>query len=589
VGCLLVAEAKLAGPTGDVLCDLVARQPPWSDVPIVVLTDEAGETAASAALERLGSVILLDRSVRTATLTSAIRAALRARERQYEVRQRLDAQDLFTSIVASSDDAIISKTLNGEIRSWNSGAERIFGYPAAEAIGQSITLIIPPDRLAEEQMILERLRRGERIDHYETVRMTKDGRRLDISLTISPVRDATGRIVGASKVARDISEQKHAEQALRDADRRKDEFLATLAHELRNPLAPIRNSLHVLRLAGYSDPTLERVCGMLERQVDHMVRLVDDLLEVSRITRGLVELRREPVELAQVVRSALEASQPAIDTGRHRLSLTLPPEPLVVHADPVRLSQVLTNLLNNAAKYTPDAGDIWLVAGREGNTAVISVHDTGIGIPKEMLPHVFEVFIQGDGASRRAQSGLGIGLTLVRSLVEMHGGTVTAASEGAGKGSRFVVRLPLADAALGEPQAEPEIAPIAALRVLVVDDNRDAADSLSVLLEFLGAEARVVYDGDAALQAFEASRPDLVLLDLGMPGMDGYQVARRIREHRDVPQPTLVALTGWGQEEDRRRTRSAGFDQHLLKPIGIHTLQALLASITARQSNEPRG
>ena len=444
-GALLVTEEAVEGATRTAVSDLLARQASWSDLPVLVLTRPENATLLDAdeAAKHFGNVTLLERPVPVATVVSSLRAALRARERQYELRGRMQVQSLLAAIVESSDDAIISKTLDGIIVSWNRGAEELFGYTAAEAVGQPITLLIPPDRLDEERDILARLRRGERIAHYETVRVTKTGKQLQISLTTSPVRDASNRVVGASKVARDITQRREAEQALRDADRRKDEFLATLSHELRNPLAPIRNSLHILRLSGSEDPAIVQARGILERQVGHLVRLVDDLLELSRITRGKTELRRDRIELATVIASAVETSKPLIDAAGHALELSIPDEELWVDADPLRLSQVFANLLNNAAKYSESGGKIWVSARREDAQVVVSVRDAGIGIAHDMLPRVFEMFAQEAGAMSRAQGGLGIGLTLVQNLVEMHGGSVEAHSAGRGKGSEFIVRLPL--------------------------------------------------------------------------------------------------------------------------------------------------
>jgi len=589
-GGVLVAEEALTDPALSALAALVARQPAWSELPLLLLTQPGVASATiAAALECLGNVTLLERPIRVATLISAVRAALRARQRQYELRDRFEAQSLLAAIVASSEDAIISKTLEGIILSWNAGAERMFGYLSAEAIGQPVTLIVPSDRLEEEHMILERLRRGERIEQFGTVRVCRDGRPIDVSVTISPVRDAANRIIAASNVIRDVTRQKQADQALREADRRKDEFLATLAHELRNPLAPIRNSLHILQLAAGSDPAVEQVREMMDRQVNQMVRLVDDLMEVSRITRGKIDLHKDRVELASVIQSAVETSQPLIEAAGHRLELAIPSEPLTLEADPVRLGQVFANLLNNAAKYTPEGGRIWLALRREGSDAVVSVRDNGIGIAADMLPRAFEMFTQIDGSHRLSQGGLGIGLTLVRRLVDMHGGTVSASSEGLGKGSEFIVRLPLANgrpADSATPSGKP--AALAPLRVLVVDDNHDAADSLGMLLTVLGAETQVVHDGPSALQVLEAFHPALVLLDIGMPGMDGYEVARAIRREPAFHNVMLIALTGWGQDEDRRRTTAAGFDHHLIKPTDIDALRALMLSIQNRDELRSR-
>jgi PAS domain S-box-containing protein len=482
----------------------------------------------------------------------------------------------------------VGKTAEGIILTWNKAAERLFGYRAEEAVGRPITIVIPPDRLDEERRILANILRGERMTHFETVRMTRDGRRFHVSLTISPIRDGSGRIVGASKVARDISAQKKAEQDLRDADRRKDEFLAMLAHELRNPLAPIRNSLTLLEIAGQADPTIERVRGILERQVGHMVRLVDDLMEVSRITRGTIELRRERLNLADAIRGALETSEPLIRRAALDAALELPPQALYVDADPVRLTQIISNLLNNAAKYSDRSRRVVLTARGEGGEAVVSIRDFGIGIPADMLERVFDMFAQVQSPGRGGQGGLGIGLTLVRSLVQMHGGSIAATSEGAGKGSTFTFRLPLVEAPARRPERPIRRAARGlSLRVLVVDDNRDAADSMGLVLARAGAEVEVVHDGTTALDRVELFHPALVLLDIGMPGMDGYEVARRIRARPALQGIQLVALTGWGQAEDRLRSREAGFDHHLIKPAGIDELCALLPG--TRDNAGPRG
>jgi signal transduction histidine kinase/DNA-binding response OmpR family regulator len=370
---------------------------------------------------------------------------------------------------------------------------------------------------------------------------------------------------------------------IREADRRKNEFLAMLAHELRNPLAPIRNAAQVLRLLGLENPTLDWARDVLDRQVGQMVRIVDDLLDVSRITRGKIQLRTEPVDVAAVVARAVETSRPLIDARRHGLSVALPPEPLRAEADPARLAQVLANLLNNAAKYTEEGGQIWLDVAREAGEVVFRVRDTGIGIPREMLASVFELFTQADRSLDRSQGGLGIGLTLVKSLVEMHGGSVRASSEGPGKGSEFVVRLPALPADPPPPSANGsrEVAGAGARRrVLVVDDNVDGADSLAILLRAARHEVAVSHDGAAALREAEAFRPEVVLLDIGLPGMSGYEVARRLRQLPGLEGVLLVALTGYGQDEDRQRSRDAGIDHHLVKPADPQALQQLLGDPT---------
>ncbi|MGQ0697702.1 MAG: PAS domain-containing protein [Panacagrimonas sp.] len=370
-------------------------------------------------------------------------------------------------------------------------------------------------------------------------------------------------------------------EQLREADRRKDEFLATLAHELRNPLAPIRSGLSVLRHAAAgsvpAEPIAKPIYEMMERQTGQLVRLVDDLLEVSRITRGAIELKLEILDLAEVVGSAVETARPLIESARHCLSLHFPRGPARVRGDAVRLSQVFANLLNNAAKYTPEGGRIELVLGTESGQAVIRIVDSGIGIAPEMLPRVFEMFAQVERRSERAGGGLGIGLSLARSLVQLHGGVVEARSQGIGKGSEFVVRLPLAIAAAHEDAVASLPLRIPARRMLVVDDNRDAADSLGMLLETLGSDPRVVYSGCDALVALEQHRPAVAILDIGMPEMDGYELARRIRTHSLGRDMLLIALSGWGQEGDRRLSTEAGFDHHLVKPVDLDTLTGVLS------------
>jgi signal transduction histidine kinase/integral membrane sensor domain MASE1/ActR/RegA family two-component response regulator len=414
-----------------------------------------------------------------------------------------------------------------------------------------------------------------------TVRVRLPGAVRYYDLVVEPRHDGSGKVVGVGGAALDVTERKRAEDALREADRRKDEFLAVLAHELRNPLAPISNAVHILGLAGEDGVAVERARQMMERQIPHLVRLVDDLLDVSRITRGKIELRRSPVELATVVDRAVEASRPLIAAGGHDLVVTVPREPVTLDADPTRLAQVIANLLNNAAKYTKPRGSIRLTAEREEGEAVIRVRDTGIGIPADMLSRVFDMFIQVDSSLDRSHGGLGIGLTLVKQLVELHGGSVAAASEGLGRGSEFVVRLPVVpETASGPGCSRPEDRPrLSPRRVLVVDDNRDSAESLAELLRLAGHEVRTANDGAAALEAARAYRPEVILLDLGMPGMSGYEVARRLREQGASRDVVLVALTGWGQAEDRRLTKEAGFDYHLTKPADLAALERVFASL----------
>ncbi|HEY7313938.1 MAG TPA: ATP-binding protein [Gemmataceae bacterium] len=388
-----------------------------------------------------------------------------------------------------------------------------------------------------------------------------------------------------ARQAADLLERKQAEQALRDADRKKDEFLATLAHELRNPLAPIRNAVQILKANGPPHSELDWARGVLERQLQLMARLLEDLLDVSRISRGKLELRKERVELAAVARAALETSRPVIEACGHELTVTLPSETIHLEADPVRLAQVFGNLLNNAAKYTEERGRIELTAERQGSDVIVSVKDTGIGIRADMLSRVFEIFSQSERARVRAQGGLGVGLSLVKGLVELHGGGIEARSEGPDRGSEFVVRLPIAvETPLREPaqsSAEDEQQSVTGCRILIVDDNRDSADSLAVLLKVMGNEVGTAYDGEQAVEAAATLRPDVVLLDIGMPKVNGYEACRRIRQQPWGQGMFLIALTGWGQEEDRRRTEQAGFDRHMVKPVEPAALMKLLTSLSS--------
>jgi signal transduction histidine kinase/ActR/RegA family two-component response regulator len=361
-----------------------------------------------------------------------------------------------------------------------------------------------------------------------------------------------------------------AEAALKEADRRKDEFLATLAHELRNPLAPIRNALQIMRLCDNDPQTVERVRGVMERQLQHMVRLIDDLLDVSRITRNRLELRRERVELSRVVQAAVETARPLIDSREQRLTVTLPTEPISLDADLTRLAQVFANLLNNAAKYTRAKGEIWLTVLRRPSEVVVTVRDNGIGFTQEQRARLFQMFTQASASPDQAQSGLGIGLALARGLVEMHGGTIEASSNGPGLGSEFTVRLPApsrvdAQGAEGAPIEKAQ--PHERRRILVVDDNRDAAESLAMMLQLLRHEVRVAHDGVEAIEATAAFRPEVVLLDIGMPRMNGYEAARHIRKQPGGDQVVLIALTGWGQAADKQLAMEAGFDLHLTKPV----------------------
>jgi PAS domain S-box-containing protein len=651
---------------------------------------------------------------------------------------QLHAARLLASIVESSDDAIISKSLDGIIQSWNAGAERLFGYTAGEAVGRHISLVIPAERIAEEDDIIASLKSGRRIEHFETERLRSDGRRILVSLTISPIKDDSGTVIGASKIVRDVTHQRQADQRerqlladavaanakfqaffeqgalfagimdvsgtlleanrlsweacgytreaiigkpfwegpwwtpaphlverikaaslqaahgqtfraemsyfaadgsermadvtiqpitddtgrvlflaptgvditdrkrgeaereklegslrrlaaeLSEADRRKNEFLAMLAHELRNPLAPISNAARALRLGGGDPETLGAASEMLERQVGQMARLVDDLLDMSRITRGRIELRKEPTELAPIVDQAVETARALCTSMDQQLTVTMPPHPVYLEADPTRLAQVVGNLLNNASKFTDKGGHIWLTVEQDGDRAVIRVRDNGIGIAAEHLPRLFEMFAQVDTSLERSRGGLGIGLTLVKNLVEMHGGTVEVHSDGPGCGSEFTIRLPVVSGMPGRltQPAAVEAIPASGRRILIVDDSEDSAESLALLLQLGGHDTHKAHDGLAALEAAGRLRPDAVLLDIGLPGLNGYEVCSRIRKEPWGKETMLVALTGWGQEEDRQRSKEAGFDAHMVKPVDHDALLKLLASLPAGRTTE---
>jgi PAS domain S-box-containing protein len=417
---------------------------------------------------------------------------------------------------------------------------------------------------------------------HEIVVERPDGSRRTVLAHANPVQDAEGALIGAVNVLVDISDRKRSEELLRLADRRKDEFLATLAHELRNPLAPIRTGLELIKIAGDDSALMEEVRVMMEQQVQQMVRLVDDLLDVSRITTGRVQLRTTTLELNEQVQQVVDSMRPLVDKAGMHLSVALPSDPVVLEADPHRLSQVLANLLDNAIKYSEPGARIGLSVETSETEAVIVIRDTGIGIPAHRLQDIFEMFTQIEHSPERTRSGLGIGLTLVKNLVELHGGTVEARSDGPGRGTQMVVRFPLAAGPLPHAvRAAGTSGSIHNLRVLVVDDNKAAATSLSMLLKAQGHEVQTCHTSRDALQQAEQFRPALILLDIGLPWINGYEVARRIRSEawgRDIG---IVAVTGWGQEGDRQRSKEAGFDQHVVKPIEPDTLQRLLADMSA--------
>ena len=502
------------------------------------------------------------------------------------LREASDQQRrIYETALSNSADFNYVFDLRGRFVYINKALLDLWGKLLHEAVGKNFfELDYPHDLAARLQRQIQEVIDAKQPVKDETPYTSAVGER-QYEYIFVPVLAVDGSVEAVAGSTRDITDRKRVEQALRDADRRKDEFLATLAHELRNPLAPIRNSLQILKMPRLDAATVERSREMMERQVHHLVRLVDDLLDVSRVMRGKIELRKERVELATVVAQAVETVQPLVEAQGHELTVNLPPESLPLDADPVRLAQVVGNLLTNAAKYTEAKGRIWLSAQRQGDEALLRVRDTGIGIAPDMLPHVFELFVQADHSSTKAQGGLGIGLTLVKNLVEMHHGTVEAHSTGLGAGCEFVVRLPLTlqeerqriKEDNGKAPKEPSRS--SDHRLLVIDDNVDAAESLAMLLRLKGHEVRVAHDGPSGLKLATSYRPDMVFLDIGMPGMDGYEVARRLRQLPGLDNVRLAALTGWGQQEDRRRTAEAGFDNHLVKPAELEALERLLAEL----------
>lgn len=502
-----------------------------------------------------------------------------------ELRLAQEQRDRLARIVESSQDAILSKTLDGVVTSWNAGAERMYGYPAREMIGRHVEVLVPPERRSELGPIFDALRRGETVAPFETVRVRKDGVLLPVLLTISPLFDADGQVMGASAIGRDITDRKRAENALREAARHKDEFLAMLGHELRNPLAPIRNCLQVLGMPNVTEGQTQRALATIDRQVVHLTRLVDDLLDVSRISQGKILLRKQSVDLGELVRSTVEDHRGALTAAGLALEVELPSGPLWVYGDPTRLSQALGNVLHNALKFTDRGGRVRVRVMSEKEdlsepkgTSVVAVEDTGIGIEPEVLERLFEPFSQAPPGIDRSRGGLGLGLALVRRLLELHGGSVEASSSGSGRGTEIRLRLPIVAAPAGPAERASAPPPGQPRRCLVIEDSVDAAESMALLLQLKGHEVEVAHDGLEGLEKARRLRPHVVLCDIGLPGaLDGYAVARSFRDDPDLRSARLIALTGYGQEEDQRRAREAGFDLHLTKPADPEILQRVLA------------
>ena len=502
--------------------------------------------------------------------------ALREAATQAEHRARL-----FDTTLSAMTEYGFTLDPDGRLVYVNKALLDLWGLPLEQVVGKNFFDLGYPDALADklQRQIKEVFEtRREIID--ETPYIGRTGNDGYYEYILRPVLGDEGNTVQVAGSGRDITARKRAEDALKVADRRKSEFLAMLAHELRNPLAPIRSAVQILRLGDGNRENAQPMFEMMERQIAQMVRLVDDLLDVSRISHGTIELRRERVDLAAIVRQAVETVRPLFVNMNHELTITLPAEPVHVSADPARLTQVLGNLLHNACKFTERGGRIRLTIEPDGDQAVIRVEDNGVGIAAEYLAHVFDMFVQLDTSLERSRGGLGLGLTLVKTLVEMHGGSVEAHSGGVGRGTEFVVRLQMLAELSAPPKVHFAVQPLkpAPLRILVVDDNQDAADSMAFLLELDGHEARIAQDGLHAVDAAAHWTPDVVLLDIGLPKLDGYEAARRIRAQRNgVDGVMLIAITGWGHDDDRRRSRDAGFDAHLTKPVDYVDLTTLLA------------
>jgi PAS domain S-box-containing protein len=504
-------------------------------------------------------------------------------ELRRRAEQLQESERRFTRFMQHLPGLAWIKDLQGRYLYANDAAEKAFRTPREALYGKTDEEVFPPETARQFR---ENDRRacsgGTGVQVIETLEH-EDGTLHHSVVSKFPIAGLGGEPSLVGGMAIDITDRLRAEEALREADRLKDEFLAMLAHELRNPLAPVRNALHIMKQPGANGAMLRQARDMAERQVRHMARLLDDLLDVSRISRGRIELRKEAVDVAAVIGRTVEAVRPLVEERRHELTLSLPAGPLRLEADPTRLEQVLTNLLNNAAKYTDPGGHVWLTAGRDGGEVVLRVRDTGIGIAPEMLPRIFDLFVQAERRLDRPQGGVGIGLTLVKKLVELHGGRIEATSAGLGRGSEFVVRFPtLPEQHPGEKARAAGRGGASELprrRVLVVDDNQDAADSLAMLLRLAGQDVRSAYDGPSALAQAKDFQPALVFLDIGMPGMDGYETARRLRGEPGLRGVVLVAVTGWGQEEDRRRSAEAGFDCHMVKPVEPKALDGLLAGL----------
>jgi PAS domain S-box-containing protein len=533
----------------------------WANVIITALRDSSGH--------------LLGFSKITRDLTD---------RRQHEEDLRRSEERFRLLVDGVTEYAIMMLDAEGFVTSWNAGAERIKGYKAKEVLGQHMSHFYPSEAVLAnkpwEDLSVARV--AGRIS-TEAWRVRKDGALFWANTVVTALRDQDGRLYGFAKVTQDLTQRRHAE-ALADTTQRMHEFIAMLAHELRNPLAPIRNAVALMGRKGLNDPTLESMRQTIDRQSMQLTRLLDELLDVNRIARGRFTIERELIDVRDVISRAVEASRPLIDSGRHSIEVMAPESPVLVQGDTVRLTQAVVNLLNNAAKYTPGGGSIRLSTSVRGAEIEIRVADNGKGIERDMLEKVFDLFVQIDPTSNATLGGLGVGLALVRRVIELHGGSVQARSEGKGRGAEFIARLPLSIQqmrVISATESREENA-IGRLRILIVDDNKDAGDTLGLLLESMGQYVCTVYDGRSAIAAEQAFKPNIVLLDIGMPEMSGYEVARAIRAAESEVKPILVAITGWGQEADKERAKEAGFHHHFVKPVSHEALRTIISGVASK-------
>ena len=616
-GAVLLTDEMLGAGLDQSVQRALLRQSTWSAVPVLLLArDGASERSERGVLGGYNHTVVVERPVRKRSLLSAVRSALRARRNQYDIRDAILERERQARELRDQEERLRFVLSAGQLGSWELELETQsytcseickahYGRPrdGVFTYQDCVASIHDADRERAQAALAESLASHTPYDLEYRVTWPS-GESHWLMVRGRAVYDSSGRPTRMAGVSLDVTEKKRLHEALvesqaelaaqaeqlRAADRLKDEFLATLAHELRNPLAPIRTGLSVV--CDSKDPEVsQKALGVMQRQVGHMVRLIDDLLDVARIKQGKLELKLDRIPLANAIEAAIEASLPAVQRAEHTLRTRLTEEALFVDADQTRLAQVISNLLNNASKYTPNGGEIELAVRRDGDSVAISVSDNGLGVPRNCLDDVFQMFNQVDRSLHRAQGGLGIGLALVRTLVEMHGGRVEADSAGLNRGSKFTVRLPLAPSERVQLAPSSERAPVAGHhdRILVVDDNTDAADLLALMLGQAGYETTAVADGPTAIEAAQRLTPQVVILDIGLPGMSGYEVAELLRKDPRLAGTSLIALTGWGTPEDKRKALAAGFDIHLTKPVAAEDLRAALGrAATIRDRNNAR-